>query len=237
MRGYSPPSPARAAKDLEKYTSLGPLSEGQLVRLIEWDRPHQAIRKATVRELLGKPVPEPWSDLGSRRSSEALFAFGKFLSSYQGSAAERFRFRSAVELLRDLCETQPAAVRTIVGPAVRALRQARRRGDDEASQALEGLLLLFSRRAPSVVVSGVLNCGNPRFRGNWKKGKKRWRRARMARAIDRAAHAFREVFIVPASDRLNREGYPSMVSVLSQIGDALDSVVRAAKAPEEEASR
>ena len=231
MRGYSPPDRTRTARDLKKYGSLGLISEAQLTRIIEWDRPHQEVRKAPLNELLGKPIPGPWSQLGSTQSSEAVFAIGKFLIGYEGNLDNVPRFRGAVALLQELCDTHPEATRSAIWPAVRALEEARARGDHEAVQALEGVLLRISRKAPAVVVSGILNAGNPRFRSSRKKGRNRWRKWKMVGAIKRASTTFREAFIVPVSHRLEQEGYPSLVAVLSRIDGALDSVLRAAGEP------
>lgn len=233
MRGSPRAQLARGTRDLEKYASVGALSEGQLLRLIEWDRPHQLIRRAPLVELLGKPPPTPWSEQGAERSSEALFALGKFLIHYAGDKEDGDRFRGAIDLLQNLCDARPEAARTVVWPAVRCLDGARRRGDRQSAEALEGVLLHLARKAPAVVVSGILNAANPRYRGNWKKGRDRWRKKQMIRSITGASRILREAFIVPATDRLNQEGYPSVVAILSQIEHALESVIRAAKEPSE----
>lgn len=159
---------------------------------------------------------------------------GRLLLGNAEAPGEDGKFRATMNLLEGLCDSHPEVLRSVVAPAIRALKLARQRGDEATAPRLERFLLRLAGAAPEVIVSGVVVVGNPRFRGASKKrgrtGKRR-NKPHMVRAIRGAAQNLRDAFVVPASQRLIREGYKPLADRLALIIKALDSVVSVASAP------
>lgn len=213
---------------LDKYLDLDALSERELYRLFDWDRPEHVTRKASLSELVGRALPPSLSGWRTLRASEAMLEAGKVIRNTAPADAERFR--SVLSLLDGLTASHPEVLRTVVWPTVQALQGARDGGDGETAAMLERLLLRLSRAAPAVVVSGIVNVGNPRFRGASKKGGARWRKARIVGSIADASRVLREAFIDSVADERSRAGDPDTARTLAGISEALEAVVRACRA-------
>ncbi len=225
--------PAPGVASLKKYFELETLSGRNLLRVYDWDRPPLEIRKAPLSDFLASPPPLELGSWAARRSSLAMLDAAGMLSRYV-KGGDEVDIAPLMNLLEDLVNSHPEILRPIVLPAVRALRSARERNDSDVAERLEKLLLLIAGSSPATLVAGVLVTGNWRFRSPAKKNRAGGRvknKSYMVRAIQRAAADLRETFVLPATQRLSREGYKPMVDRLELVLNAIDSVIAAASRP------
>lgn len=216
--------------------NLKTLSTRDLERMFNVGRAPGAIRKTPLSRLLASPLPLEFKEWRSQRSSVAMLHAAKLLQEYDGSSDDGTRLASLLDLLENLVHTHPEVLRSVVLPAVRALKSARARNDLTMAARLEKFLLLIAGAAPTTLFGGVLTEGNWRFRSPAKKRPKRAggrtkNKPYMILAIRRAAADFRDAFVLPATQRLSQDGDKSMVDRLNLVSRALDSVIEAASRP------